>query len=224
MKNAALASIAILKVSWDRFGRDYLDNLMPFVAEAIHLSPGPVISLPETQRRIQDAFGLSLGLNVLRTLMNRAAKIGVLSKNAGVLEKNPHYELSSKFEDTRREVLERYAVVVQELAAFSRQHHVAWALVFYARFLGNINAQMLTEGRYSGTVSEAVNQARLRARVLSLGIFVRDRSIGSTLERAISEGRFNTILDFVRGTWSGRRSLEEMLGKPALEFDSLWLK
>jgi len=99
-----------------------------------------------------------------------------------------------------------------------------WAVVFYARFLGNVNAQRLREGRYSGTVSEAVTQARLRALAVGREIFAQDRLVASSFESAVANRRFNAILDLVRGSWSQGRTLEAILRKPALEADPLWTK
>lgn len=97
-----------------------------------------------------------------------------------------------------------------------------WAVLFYARFLGNINTQRLKDGKYSGTVNEAVSQARARALALGPEVFAHERAVASAFTSAVQNRRFNAILDLVRGTWGQGRTLEEILRKPPLESDRLW--
>ena len=58
MAQATLVSLAILKVNWDVFGKDYVENFVPFVAEAVRLSTAAAVSLPELQQSVVDTFGL----------------------------------------------------------------------------------------------------------------------------------------------------------------------
>ena len=53
MCTAALVSLAILKVNRDRLGRDYIENFVPFVGEALRQSTDDVVSLPQLQEGLE---------------------------------------------------------------------------------------------------------------------------------------------------------------------------
>lgn len=89
MSTAALASLAILKVNWDRLGRDYIENFVPFVAEILRQSSEDVVSLPVLQESLRHRFGLDLPLNPLRQVLQRAVKHGFLRRQSGVFYRNP---------------------------------------------------------------------------------------------------------------------------------------
>ncbi len=54
----SIISLAILKVNWDKKRKDYVDNFVPIVAEAIRLSDHDVVSIPQLQQDIRAKFGL----------------------------------------------------------------------------------------------------------------------------------------------------------------------
>ena len=50
MKHSVVLSLAFLKVSWDIYGRDYLENFIPFVAECLRFASSDVVAIPELQK------------------------------------------------------------------------------------------------------------------------------------------------------------------------------
>ena len=84
MRTATLTSLAILKVNWDEKGHDYADNFVPFVIEAIRLSPQPEISVSGIQKSIRDEFGLVIPQGAVNTLLRRAQRRGAVSREHGI--------------------------------------------------------------------------------------------------------------------------------------------
>jgi hypothetical protein len=89
MSTDALVSLAILKVNWDRLGRDYIENFVPFIAEALRQSTDDVVSLPILQKDLRERFGLDLPLNPLRQVLQRAARESFVRRQSGVFYRNP---------------------------------------------------------------------------------------------------------------------------------------
>src|ERR1041385_39857 len=108
MSTAALTSLAILKVNWDRLGRDYIENFVPFVGEALRESTDDVVSLTDLQSRIRTHFGLDLPLNPLRQILQRAAKRGFVRRESGVFHRNPERLAGLDFAATRDAVVASY--------------------------------------------------------------------------------------------------------------------
>jgi hypothetical protein len=97
-----------------------------------------------------------------------------------------------------------------------------WAILFYARFLANVNAGRLRQKKYSATVTQAVAQAKERSTALIAESSLSGGPVGLALLSAIGRERFNTVLDVLRGAGPDRRTLAELLNKPSLTADRLW--
>lgn len=128
MSSAALTSLAILKVNWDRLGRDYIENFVPFVAEALRQTTDDVVSLPDLQRSIRSQFELELPLNPLRQILRRAAKRGFLSQESGVFHRNPEQLNTLTFMEVRERVVSIYERSLLQLRDFARvEHNTEWS-------------------------------------------------------------------------------------------------
>ena len=125
MKNSSIASLAILKVNWDRLGKDYIENFVPFVAEALRNSPDDVVSLPDLQSDIKESFGLDLPLNPLRQLLNRAVKHGLIRRESGVYYREPHALQDNGFEDARNLVIGLYDRIIRRLIEYASSKHAS---------------------------------------------------------------------------------------------------
>ncbi|MDR3640245.1 MAG: hypothetical protein P4L39_02875 [Humidesulfovibrio sp.] len=123
-----LVSLAILKVNWDKRGRDYIENFVPFVAEALRDSGDDVVSLPALQNDLRERFGLDLPLNPLRQVLQRAAKHNYVRRQSGVFYRNP-VELSSlNFADVRNSVVSIHDRLLSRLREFVRtERRAEWS-------------------------------------------------------------------------------------------------
>lgn len=121
--SASIASLAMLKVNWDQLGRDYLDSLAPFAIEAIKNSTSDVVSLLDTQQQIIVDFGLTVPLNVIRSLFKRLLKRGVLESSGGIYRRAKEILADERFEKTRKDVLISCSDVSQTLASFASDRY-----------------------------------------------------------------------------------------------------
>lgn len=69
--NSSLFGLAVIKVNWDHKHHDYIDILVPMVAECIRENQYTVVSLPELQQHFQLLFGLRLPQHVLKSVVKR---------------------------------------------------------------------------------------------------------------------------------------------------------
>lgn len=120
---SALTGLAVLKVNWDRLGKDYVENFVPIVVECLRGAADDEVSLPALQGLIREQFGLSLPLNALRVVIKRAAKRGYLRRDAGVF-----YRIREKcddpgFRDAQRKVESIHVTVVTRLREFANRDH-----------------------------------------------------------------------------------------------------
>jgi len=120
MSTAALVSLAILKVNWDRLGRDYIENFVPFVAEALRQSTDDVVSLPQLQESLRRRFGLDLPLNPLRQVLQRAAKHGFVRRQSGVFYRNSERLNELNFDEVRSAVVSIHDRVLPRVRDFAR--------------------------------------------------------------------------------------------------------
>lgn len=128
MSNQLIVSLAILKVNWDRFGRDYIENFVPLVAEVLRSSAEDVVSLPELQRQVRDTFGLDLPLNPLRQVLQRCVKHGYLQKLSGVFYRERGALETLNFSSVRQQVLALHDRVISRLQEFARTDRaVEWS-------------------------------------------------------------------------------------------------
>lgn len=80
---AVLTSLAILKTNWERGGRSYVDNLVPFIADCMRSSAQPDFSPGEVVADVESRFGIRIPVAVIDTLLRRASKDGLGSRRQG---------------------------------------------------------------------------------------------------------------------------------------------
>lgn len=121
MRQATLASLAILKVNWDNKGHDYADNFLPFVLEAIQRAERPEISVSDIQKRIREDFGLIIPQGALNTLLRRAERRGAVRREHGIFLRVDTTS-DSGFALQRAEVSRSLAALLSKLGAFVHGH------------------------------------------------------------------------------------------------------
>ncbi len=120
MSTRALTSLAILKVNWDD-GRDYIENFVPFAAEALRSAPQDEVSLPELQREIKDLFGLAVPQGALSTILRRCASHGYVRREHGIYRRDASTLGSLDIASKRAEAMREYEALLDKLAAFAKQ-------------------------------------------------------------------------------------------------------
>lgn len=128
MKHSTLASYAILKVNWEQPERkDYLDNFVLIVAEAIRHLPDNIISLKDLQTKINSMFGLEIPQNTINSLLKRVKKQGYIKVDHGVYTKD-EYELDKlNFSKIEQSVRQSYESLLGGLVQFvSEKYNESW--------------------------------------------------------------------------------------------------
>ncbi len=123
MNRSTVASLAILKVNYERHGKDYIHNFVPFVVECLRDSADDVVALPALQKDLHTRFGLTLPLNPLRQILQRAASDGYLRKDSGVYYRNVEACEKTDFSATESQVEEIEKNVVTAVQRFAREEH-----------------------------------------------------------------------------------------------------
>jgi hypothetical protein len=123
MPDAALASLAILKVNWDTSGIDYTECFVPFVVESVRRSSDDAISLHALQNDLKTQFTIDMPLNALKMVLTRARKRGFLRKEHDVLYRNIEQCSKTRFKERQVKVEATYDAVLQRLQQYAKENH-----------------------------------------------------------------------------------------------------
>src|SRR5437899_4217755 len=127
MAERLVTSLAILKVNWDK-GRDYIANYVPFVAECLRKAPHPEVSLADLQAAVSAEFGLKIPLGALKTVLRRAAKIGLVTPTEGIYRRNDAALAELDLAPVRDDMLRRYEALIAKLIDFCASgYDVRWS-------------------------------------------------------------------------------------------------
>jgi len=119
MKHSTLASYAILKVNWEQPERkDYLDNFVLIVAEAIRHLSTEIISLSELQKQIKSQFELEIPQNTINSLLKRVKKQGYINVDHGIYTKDEKRLDKLNFSKIEQSVRRSYESLIRGLIQF----------------------------------------------------------------------------------------------------------
>jgi hypothetical protein len=123
MRDQVLTSLAILNTNWTERRQSYIDNFIPFVAEALIDTEQEEISASEVQEIIVAKFGLRIPQHALLKVLKRAARIGIVKKESGVFlkEAEPLQKLVSP--DRRRDALRECEALISRFVGFCSEVH-----------------------------------------------------------------------------------------------------
>ena len=128
MSASTLTSLAVLNVNWDRLGKDYIENFVPFAVECARTQLLPLISTPELQASIRDTFGLTLPQNTVRQIIRRATRQGYFRRERRLVYKIQEKCDGLAFGETRDAVERTFDAVVNQLRGYvERRHGQAWS-------------------------------------------------------------------------------------------------
>ncbi len=127
MVSPAITSLAILKVNWDTFGKDYIENFVPFVAQCIISMKSEVVSVVDVQTKLEIDFGIRIPQNALKTILNRAANRSYVIRQHGAYVPNQKALATLDFESTKQRVLREHNATIGKLIDFcDNNHSVTW--------------------------------------------------------------------------------------------------
>lgn len=119
MNNSSIASLAILKVNWDK-GHDYVDNFVPFALEAIGHSDTTPITVGNVQQYIKAHFGLQIPQGAINTLLKRVSVKGFIKKEARVFVRTDK-EIETDISSILADALRQQRALFTNLAAFANR-------------------------------------------------------------------------------------------------------
>lgn len=119
---STISSLALLKVSYDLYSKDYFDNFVPMVAECLRRASADVVSLPDLQETLRERFGLAIPQNAIKTVLKRARKRGYV-----YLENRAYYrdeeELKNLgFQSEQSRVMQEHNFPIKEFVEFCYRH------------------------------------------------------------------------------------------------------
>lgn len=117
--SSAVASLAFLKVAWDREQRDYIDNWLPFVLHAVAIGDSSIVSLPAVQETIRQEFGLSIPQHVLDTVIRRATRQEYFYRRDHELHRYEKVLVESDLTADRRAVERDFQALLEQLSTFA---------------------------------------------------------------------------------------------------------
>ena len=121
-KVQALTSLAILKANWDR-GQDYIENFVPFIAQALVQRPHAEVSLPMLQEIVRQEFGLNIPQGPLKTILRRAARRNYVKHSQHVYIRNDKKCQELDFNKTQETVLRQHNNLIAKLMEFLKVYY-----------------------------------------------------------------------------------------------------
>lgn len=117
-----LYALALLKTNWDLYRRSYIDNFNLLTAECLKYSDHDVVSTQELAGALRERFGLKLPLNIIETLLRRAAKQRWLRREHGVyrIDRAAVNEIDVKTTQVR--AISAQDQLLKHLVAFAQDH------------------------------------------------------------------------------------------------------
>lgn len=124
MKSSVLASYAILKVNWEQPERkDYLDNFVLIVAEAIRHLPEDIIALSDLQSQIRNRFGLEIPQNTINSLLKRVKKQGYIHVKNGTYTRDTKRLEKLNFNQIQQRVIQSYESLIEGIIEFVSENY-----------------------------------------------------------------------------------------------------
>jgi len=158
----AMASLALLQVTWDRHQKDFLEHFVPLVAEVVRSGEDNVVSLGSVQFGLQKQFGLQVPQHAIKLLLNRLSRKQLLTRDHGVYIRNLGKLDQVRFTDLRAEIIEKHDRLVQSLLRFAeRELQVSWAVAEAEKALASylqMNSFDIAIG-YNGSIMPPVEEA-----------------------------------------------------------------
>ena len=118
-----LATIAFLKARFDA-GMDHLGMFQPFVEDAIRAAEVDEIELSTVQRSVRDTTGLYIPTDIVKTLLRRAARKGLLTRRGGRYFRAKARGESGELRDRIEELEHGHQKLATHLRKFASEHGV----------------------------------------------------------------------------------------------------
>ena len=115
-----LTSAAILKVNWDR-KQDFVDNFVGFVAHLMAENQYVEVAVDTLQTDFRHRFGVSIPQGILKTILNRAARRGLVVKEHGLYKYVRDQRVESDFEAIQAQAMADHGAIVNDLMTYAER-------------------------------------------------------------------------------------------------------
>ena len=118
MSTNPLVAFAILSVNWDEHGKSYTHNYIPFIASCLERSTNESTDEDQLRSSIESDFGITLPSPVLRTILRRAAKDGLVERKNRQIIPNVDKLTAYDFESKRTQVTSDCETLIDRFIQF----------------------------------------------------------------------------------------------------------
>lgn len=121
--NKTIASLAILKVNWDERRKDYIENLVPFVATLICKENYEVIETSTICEDFAREYGLIIPYHAMITILTRVKKRGLIDRRKGRFKPVKDRLAEVDFSTAAKDQAAKQEEVSAEFVNFSREKY-----------------------------------------------------------------------------------------------------
>jgi len=115
-----IASLALVKISWDHSRKDHIENFVPFIATLIIKKNYKEIDVNQVCEDFKQEFGLIIPYHPMVTLLNRARRRKIIKRERGAYVPLKDNVLKHDFTDMSKEQERRHEKVINEFIDFSK--------------------------------------------------------------------------------------------------------
>lgn len=117
----ALNSLAILRVNYDQYGDDYIQNFVPFVADILREERKSCVTDSEIQEAVAERLAMDIPIGPIRTIMSRVVDQGFAERQNG--DYTPNYDRLRELsiEKDSRDFQREGRALVRKLITFCKE-------------------------------------------------------------------------------------------------------
>ncbi|MDE0580613.1 MAG: hypothetical protein OXI29_12165 [bacterium] len=110
-------------MNWDETGRSYTHNFLPFVCHCLSTSGQDEVSDADICESLLEEFGIELPRPVIRTIMKRAAKEGLVEREGGQYRLDRQRLNTYSLDDKRDSLMDSYEKLVNTFVDYSNERY-----------------------------------------------------------------------------------------------------
>lgn len=119
----AISSLAVLKVLWDHYKKDYIENFVPFIATLINRKDYKEIRIEQICKDFEEEFGLKIPYYPMITILNRATKRKIIKKQFGKFVPVKDNLINYDFTDVSRKQISKQNEVLRKFKEFCKEQY-----------------------------------------------------------------------------------------------------
>ncbi len=117
-----IASLAMVSTIWDHQRKDYLDCFIPFLATVLAKKSGREINISQLCKDFEKEFGLHVPYHPMLSLINRAAKRGIVERSEGKVFIRRKEVAKEELTYRRLEPLAQFDKIIGDMVSFAERH------------------------------------------------------------------------------------------------------